>query len=124
MIEGEVVHRSTILTGEPVSEKDVEPRKRGIKRRPHIAFQRDDTRQLNLQGRAADRTIIFRHDVHAIEKNSLHRILPAPKRQRIVTERPIIGVQHQRWKIIERRSRNIHSTFPVSIPPPDPGRGT
>src|SRR5262245_47071067 len=34
-------------------------------------------------------------NVHAIEKDRLDRVLPRPKRQRVVTQRPEIRIQHQ-----------------------------
>src|SRR6202034_4179672 len=50
---------------------------------------------LDLERRTADRAVIMLNDIDAVEEHRLDRVLPRPKRQRIITERPAVGIQHQ-----------------------------
>src|SRR3954454_17921275 len=41
------------------------------------------------------RAIVMLDDVDAVEEHRLDRVLPRPERQRVVTQRPEIRIQHQ-----------------------------
>ena len=65
-------------------------------------LQRHHARQLHLEARAAHRAVVIGDDVDAIEEHRLDRVLPRPQRQRVITQRPEVRVQHQgrptRWR--------------------------
>ena len=96
VVEGQVVTRSAILALELVAKEHVEAGEGGVSRWLHIGLEADDTRQSHRKARGAYRVIIFRDDVHTVEKDCLDRVLPGPKRQGIVTQRPIVCVQYER----------------------------
>src|ERR1700730_10660732 len=95
VIEGEIVVPRTILADEAVAQEDVEPGKGRMRGRPDEGFQRHHARQLDLERGAAHRTVVVLDDIDALEESPFDRVLPRPERQRIVTERPEIRIQHQ-----------------------------
>src|SRR6266850_4342718 len=95
VIEGEVVMRVAVLAHEAVAQEDVEPGEGGVRGRPDERLERDHARKLDLEGRTAHRAVVMLDDIDAIEKHRLDRVLPRPERQRVVTQRPEIRVQHQ-----------------------------
>ena len=95
MIEGQVLIVAAVLASEFVAQEHVELGEGGIERGPDVSLERDHARQLHLEGRGADGAIVFGNDIDAVEEDGLHRVLPAPQRERIVGQRPEIGVQHQ-----------------------------
>src|SRR5450631_831563 len=95
VIEGEVVVGRTILADEAVAQEYVEPGEGGMRGRPDEGFQRHHARQLNLERRAAHRAVVVLNDIDAVEEHRLDRVLPRPERQRVITERPEVRIQHQ-----------------------------
>src|SRR5881394_3516191 len=95
VVESQFVAGGTVLAGEAVAQEHVESSERGMRRRLDEGFQRHHARKLDLERGAAHRAIVMLHDVDAVEEHRLDRVLPRPQRQRIVTERPKIGIQHQ-----------------------------
>jgi len=95
MVEGQLLRVSAILAGEAVAQEEVEPRESRIFGRAHILPQRDDARQVHLHARAVDLALISGDDVDPFQKDRLDGGLPGPQAQGIITERRIIGVQHQ-----------------------------
>src|SRR5690242_10072871 len=105
VIEGEVVRRkavAAILADEAVAQEDVEPGEGRPARQGNVRFERDDARQLYLERRAAHDAIVLRDDVDALEADGLDRLLPGPERQREITQRAEIRVEHERRTTIER----------------------
>lgn len=92
MIEGEFVFRAAILTFEAVAQKHVEACKGGMPAWPDVGFQRDNARQLHLEGRAVNGEVIVRDDIYPIKEDRLDRILPRPQRKRIITQRSVISI--------------------------------
>ena len=107
VIEGQVLARAAILAGEAVAQEHVEPREGRVARRLDIGLERHHRGQLHREGRAVHRRLVFRDDVHAVEEHRLDGVLPRPQRQRIVAERPVIGIEDQR-RIGPRRDSDIH----------------
>src|SRR3981189_2591239 len=95
VIEGEVVVGRAVLADEAITQEHVEPGEGGMRGRLDEGFQRHHARQLNLERGAAHRAVVVLDDVDAVEEHRLDRVLPRPKRQRIITERPEVRVQHQ-----------------------------
>src|SRR5439155_9984591 len=107
MVEGQVVRGvwlAAILAGEAVAQKYVEPGKCRMPGRRHVFLQRDDTRQLHFQRRAAYADVVMVDDVDAIEKHRLDRVLPRPQRQREIAQRPKVGVENQSRAIVQINS--------------------
>jgi hypothetical protein len=46
--------------------------------------------------------VVFGEDVHALKEHSLDRVLPTPKRKRVVAQRTVIRVEHKRRATIGR----------------------
>src|ERR1700722_2659786 len=95
VVEGEIVVGRAILADEAVAQEHVEPGKGGMRGRLDEGFQRHDAGQLNLERGTAHRAVVMLDDIDAVEKHRLDRVLPRPKRQRIITERPEVRVQYQ-----------------------------
>ena len=95
VIEGQIVLRTAILAMKPVAQEHVEPRERRMRGRLHERLQRHHAGKLDFKGGAAHRAVVMFDDVDAVEEHRLHRVLPGPQRQRIVTQRPKIGVENQ-----------------------------
>src|SRR5258706_9420243 len=95
VIEGEIVVGGAILADEAVAQEHVEPGEGGMRGGLDEGFQGHHARQLDLERGAAHRAVIVLDDVDAIEKHRLDRVLPRPERQRIVTQRPEVRIQHQ-----------------------------
>ena len=87
--------RVAILADETIAQEDVEPGESGMRGRLDERLQRHHARKLDLEARAVHRAVVVLDDVDAIEKHRLDRVLPRPERQRVVTQRPEIRVQHQ-----------------------------
>ena len=102
MIERQFLMFSAILAGEAIAQEDVEPRERRLTGRPHILLERHDRGQTHLEARAFDGLVVFRDDVHAVKKHRLDCVLPAPQRERIVAQRPVVGVEHERGTRLRR----------------------
>ncbi|MNL39712.1 hypothetical protein D3C87_1620040 [compost metagenome] len=96
VIEGQFVIRAAILAFELVAQEHVEPRKGRVTGRLHIGLEADDARQLHREAGRADRMVVFGDDVDTVKEDRLDRVLPGPQRQGIVTQRPVVSVQHER----------------------------
>src|SRR4029077_8437290 len=114
VVEGEVVARQAILAGGAGAQEHAEPFEGGMRARLDEGFQRHHARQLDLESRAAHRAIVMFDDIDAVEEYRLDRVLPGPKRQRIVTERPEIRVQHQ-YRPTALRDMCVQVTLLASI---------
>src|SRR5262249_20320927 len=110
MIEGEVVTLATVLAGEAITQKDVEPGKGRVRRWLHEGLQRDHTRQLHLEGRTVHGAVVIGDDVYAFEEDRLDRVLPAPQRKWVIAQRPKIRVEHQGRKTAGRNV-NVQATL-------------
>src|SRR5882672_3209160 len=95
VIEGEVVVGRAVLADKAITQEHVEPGEGGMRGRLDEGFQRHHARQLNLERGAAHRAVVMLDDVDAVEEHRLDRVLPRPERQRIITERPEVRIQHQ-----------------------------
>ena len=93
MIEGQIVTRAAILALETISQENVEAGKGGVFGGLDIVFERNDARQAHLEARTSDHLVIFGNDVHTVQAHGLYGVLPVPKGQWIIAERPEIGVQ-------------------------------
>ncbi len=106
MIKSEFVgweSRPTILATELVPKENIKSRKGWPARQLHIFLKRDDAWQLHVPIGRVNGFVIFRHHIDTVEKYGLDGVLPAPKRQREICERPKIGVQYQGRTIFEGR---------------------
>jgi hypothetical protein len=81
VIEGEVVARAAILAGEAVAQENVEAGEGGVAGRFDIGLERDHGGKPHLEGGTSNRLVVFRNDVHPVEKHRLDGVLPAPDRQ-------------------------------------------
>src|SRR6185312_6037193 len=95
VVEGEVVMRVAVLADEAVAQEDVEPGEGRMRGRLDERFQRHHAWKLDLETRAVHRAVVMLDNVDAIETHRLDRLLPRPERQRVVTQRPEIRIQHQ-----------------------------
>src|SRR6266700_4572039 len=95
VIEGEVVVSRAVLANEAVTQEHIEPGEGGMRGRLDEGFQRHHARQLNLERGAAHRAVVVFDDVDAVEEHRLDRVLPRPERQRVITQRPEVRIQHQ-----------------------------
>jgi hypothetical protein len=59
-------------------------------------LERDHRRELEREARAAHLAFVIGDDIDAIEEDGLHGGLPGPDAERIIGERRIIGVEHER----------------------------
>lgn len=109
VIKCQIVICTTILTAESITQEYIEPRKSRIARRFYIGLKGNNGGQFKFGIRAMHNPIIFRNDINAIQKHSLQRILPAPQRQRIVTQWPIVGIQNECRAGLWRDWRVVHS---------------
>ena len=62
----------------------------------------------------AHRAIVMLDDVDAVEEHRLDRVLPGPERQRVVTQRPEIRVQHQ-YRPTALRDMRVQVTLLASM---------
>ena len=85
-----------ILALEMIPQKQVEPGKGRVLRRPHILLERDHGGQLHREIGTVHFALIFLNDVNPIQKHGLDRILPRPERKRVITQRGIVRIQHER----------------------------
>src|SRR4029079_2569984 len=114
VIEGEVVMRRAVLADEAVAQEDVEPGEGGMRGRLDERLQRHHARELDLEARAADRAVVLLDDVDAVEEHRLDRVLPRPERQRVVTQRPEVRIQHQ-YRPTTLRDMCVQVTLLASI---------
>src|SRR5207249_7300011 len=84
-----------VLANEAVAEEDVEAGEGGVGGRLDEGFERNDAGQPDLETRTSYRPVVMLHDVDAVEEHRLDRVLPRPERQRVVTQRPEVRIQHQ-----------------------------
>ena len=99
VVEGQIVTRSAILAFKLVAQKQVETGESGIFRRLHILTKCDHRRDFHIEAGAVHVPVVARHNIDLIEEYCLDCGLPRPQAQRIVTERGIISIQHQRRAI-------------------------
>src|SRR6185503_6999690 len=66
------------------------------------------------EGGAAHCAVVVFDDVDAVEEHRLDRVLPRPERQRIVTQRPEVRIQHQ-YRPTALRDMCVQVTLPASI---------
>src|SRR5829696_7778474 len=133
MVEGQVLAVAAILAGEAVAKEDVESREGGVARRLDVGLERDDGGEPHLEARTSDRLVVFGDDVHPLEEHGLDRVLPAPDRQGIVAQRPVIGVEDERragfrphhWLDMDRHATSsllFEETNPAGLSIYRPGR--
>src|SRR5207237_9956036 len=58
-------------------------------------LQRNDAGELDFERGTSHRAVVMLDDIDAVEEHRLDRVLPRPKGQRVITQRPEIRVQHQ-----------------------------
>src|SRR5271169_5485662 len=114
VIEGKIVIGRAILANETVAQEYVEPGEGGMRGRLDEGLQRHHARQLDFECGAAHGAVIVLDDVDAIEKHRLDRVLPRPKRQRIITQRPKVRIQYQ-YRPTALRDMCVQVTLPASI---------
>ena len=117
MVKSQILDRkpaTTVLAGEPVAQKDIEPGEGRAAGHRHVFLERDDAWQADLMARGTYNTIVFRNDINPLKKRCLDRVLPLPKGQREVAERPVIGVQHKRGAGL-KRYRQAVSLLPCRV---------
>jgi len=102
MIKGQIVAAPAILAGETIPQKHIEARESGPARRLDIGFQRYHRWQPHLERRASDGPVVLGDNVYALKTNGFNRVLPGPKRQRVIAQRPKISVQDERWAALRR----------------------
>jgi len=98
MIEGEIVARPAILAGETVTQENVEPRERGMRRGFDESFKRYHARQLHFQARAAHRAIVIGDDIDPfdfIRMLAVARILMPQSHVRLSAGREAMNEQMQ-----------------------------
>jgi hypothetical protein len=95
VIERKVVAGRAILADEAVAQENVEAGEGGVGGRLDEGLQRNDARELDFKRRASHRAVIMLDNVDAVEEHRLDRVLPRPKRQRVITQRPEIRIQYQ-----------------------------
>ena len=115
VVEGQVVLVPTVLAAEAVAQEHVKPGERGIERRLHVGLEGHHGGQPHLEGRAAHEALVLGDDIHPIQEDGLDRLLPAPQRQRVIAQRPKIGIQHKRREAFGRGGVGVHE--PVSVRP-------
>lgn len=120
MVEGQVIMRTAILAGESVPQKHVEPGKGRMARRLYIGFERNHRGKLHFPVGAADGLLVILHDIDAVQKHSLDRILPAPEREGIITQGSKIRIQNQRGAGLRRNILlEVNRQFGASSCSPD-----
>ena len=88
---------TAILAAEPVPQEDIKAGERRTAHLRHIFLQRNHRRKLHFYSGRTDRNVIFRHNCHTIETDSLYGVLPGPERKRKVVQGTEIGIQDQCW---------------------------
>src|ERR1700744_470647 len=114
VIEGEIVICRAILADEAVAQEHVESREGRMRGRLDEGFQRHNAGQLDLERGTAHRAVVMLDDIDAVEEHRLDRVLPRPKRQRIITERPEVRVQYQ-YRLTTLRDRCVQVTLLAPI---------
>ena len=95
MVKCQIIMATAVLTGEFITQEEIKPGKSRIDRLLKICLESNHGWQLHLERRAADGPVILVYNLDPVEENSFYSTLPRPERQRIIAERPEIGVQHQ-----------------------------
>src|SRR5262249_7549862 len=85
-----------------------------VSRRLNEGLKRDHARQFHLEGRTVHCAVVIGDDVHSLEENRFYCVPPGPQRQRIITQRPKISVEHQGRKTAER-NMHVQATLLTSL---------
>src|SRR5207247_2562033 len=72
-----------------------EPGEGGVGGRLDEGFERNNAGEPDFETRTSYRAVVVLHDIDAVEEHRLDRVLPRPERQRVVTQRPEVRIQHQ-----------------------------
>ena len=96
MVERKVFACAAILALETVTQKQVETGEGGVLGRPDIMFERDDRGQVQPRGGTSHLPFVMANNIDAVEKHRLDRRLPWPQGKRVIAERRIVGIEHQR----------------------------
>ena len=97
VVEGQVVLAAAVLAEEAVTQEHVEPRESGIERRLDVGLERHtEGSRISKEGLRTKGRI--RRRCSPGPGNRLDGLLPAPQRERVVAQRPKIGIQHKRRK--------------------------
>ena len=99
MIEGQVVRAAAILAGKAIAQEQVEAGEGGKGTGFDEFAQRDHRRDLHRPARRVHFAVIACDDVDPLQHHGLDRRLPRPQAERIVGQRGVIGVEHQRRAI-------------------------
>lgn len=92
VIKRQITRRATVLARKPIPQKKIKARE-GHALLGFYEFSEDnDRRDLDLCGGASDDFVVFGNDIHPIKERRLDRILPRPKRQRVIREWSVIRV--------------------------------
>ena len=96
VVEGEVLRRAAVLAGEGVAQEEVEAGEGGRAVLRDVALQRHHAGHRHLERRRTHHVVVGRDHAHAVEEHRLDHLLPRPQGQRIIRQRPIVGVEHER----------------------------
>src|SRR5436190_17206981 len=97
VIEGQLPQVAAILALEAVAKEQVEPGEGRMLGGADILAKRDDARQPHREARGMNLALIGGDDVHPLQKDRLDGGLPRPQAQRVVTQRRVVGVEHEGW---------------------------
>ena len=101
MVKGEVTFCPAILAAKFIPQKQIKAREGHALLRFYIVFEDNDGGDPDHRGGAAHHFVIFGDDIHPIQPRRFDGFLPRPKRQRVVTEGSIVGVEHQCGVLLE-----------------------
>src|SRR5688572_12663841 len=96
MVEGQLAMTAAVNAPEAVAEEQIESGEGRIFIGPHELPKRDYRREFHRSRWAVHFPVIMGDDIDPLEEHRLDRGLPRPQRQRVVAERSIIGIEHQR----------------------------
>ena len=125
MVESEILGikaTAAILAGEGIAQEDVEAGKGRPALEVDILLQGDHAGQHNFPRGRMYRHVVFGNRNDSFQEHRLDRILPAPERQREITEWAKIRIQHQ-GRISFGGNRHANKPFFRSVPFPLQPRG-
>ncbi len=102
VIERQITFGAAILATKLIPQEKIKAREGHALLRLDEIFQHHHRRDAYLGALASDRLVIFGNDDHPVQIGGLYRFLPRPKRQWVIGQGAVIGIQYQGREMPQR----------------------
>ncbi len=97
MVERKIIVIAAILALKTIAQEYIEACERRVAHRFDIGFEANNRWQFHFKTGGVHGLFVLRNNIDPIKEHRLDGVLPAPNRQRVITQRAVIRVEYEGW---------------------------